>query len=417
MKDFTKTLGILFLTFNFIILSDISNAQWTVSSNGITGGVNITSLAVSGTNIFAGSSGEGIYLSTNSGSSWTAVNNGLTQLSVYALAVSGTTIFAGTLNGVFISTNNGLNWSPSTSGIEGIIRTFAVAGTSIYAGGNTGVFLSGNNGGSWTELVNGLPNLFAATALAASASGVFAGEDNTGSGVPGGIYKSTNGGSNWSLAVNGLINGNVRCLAISGSNVFAGTSAGIYVSTNEGNNWTPANGNLAGLYYINTLFISGPYVFTGTNPLGGLFMTTNNGTNWLDKNSGFSGAQYVYSINTANNYIFAAKYHSVWRRQYSEIIGIQNISSEIPEDYSLSQNYPNPFNPETSIEFSISKAGKVSLKVFDAGGKEVQKYVDTYLQSGTYKVEIDGTELPSGTYFYELTAGKFRKAKMMILIK
>ena len=417
MKNLIKTLGIMIIISFITFLSNKSHGQWITSSNGITGNRNITSLAASGANIFAGSSGEGVYLSSNNGSSWINVNNGLTQLAVSVLEFSGSTLFAGTLDGVFISQNNGSNWFLSNTGIVGNIVSFAVSGTNIYAGGSGGVFLSVNNGASWTELVNDLPANFAATALAVSSAGVFAGENNTGSGNPGGIYKSTNGGSNWALAVNGLINGNVRCMAVSGTTLFAGTAAGVYVSTNGGNNWSQANEGLPGLLYVNTLYASGSNVFVGTNPPGQLYMTTNNGANWIDKSLGFTGPQYVYSILVSNGYIFAGKYHSVWKRQYSEIIGIQNISTEIPERYSLNQNYPNPFNPSTEVKFTIPHAGNVSFKVYDARGYEVKSYAETNLQEGTYSVKIDGADLSSGTYFYELIAGNFRDAKRMVLIK
>ncbi|MBS1516581.1 MAG: T9SS type A sorting domain-containing protein [Bacteroidetes bacterium] len=417
MKNLIKTLGIL-ITISFItFLSNNSDAQWLTSSNGITGSVNITSLTGLGANIFAGSSGEGVYLSSNNGTSWAAVNNGLTQLAVSALAFSGSTLFAGTQDGVFASQNNGSNWFLSNTGIVGRIVSFAVSGTNIYAGGTGGIFLSVNNGASWTELVNDLPANFSATALAVSGAGIFAGENNTGSGIPGGIYKSTNGGNNWILAVNGLINGNVRCLAVSGTTLFAGTAAGVYVSANDGNNWSQANGGLPGLLYVNTLYASGSNVFAGTNPPGQLYMTTDNGANWIDKSQGFTGPQYVYSINVFNGNIFAAKYHSVWKRQYSEIIGIRNISTEIPERYSLDQNYPNPFNPSTEIKFTIPLVCNVSLRVYDARGIEVKSYVQTNLQRGTYLVNIDGADLSGGIYFYELISGNFRDAKKMVLIK
>ena len=417
MKNFKIFFGILILSIQLTLLNNFSNAQWVLSSNGITGGASISSLAASGTNIFAGTLGEGIYISTNGGASWASVNNGLTQLNVYSFAVSGSSIFAGTFNGVFKSINNGVNWTSASNGIGGTIRSFAVTGTNIYAAGDNGVFLSVNDGASWTELVNGLPDLFSPTCLAVTSAGVFAGHDNTGSGVPGGIYKSTNGGTNWSLAVNGLINGNVRCLTASGTTLFAGTSAGVYVSTNDGNNWSQANGGLPGLLYINTLYASGSNVFVGTNPPGQLYMTTNNGTNWLDKNTGFTGPQYVYSILVANNYILAGKYHSVWRRQYAEIIGIQNISTEIPIAYSLGQNYPNPFNPITKIEFEIPVVSSVRLIIFDEKGSEIKVLSYKVSQAGKYRIEFDAGSLPSGVYFYKLEAGDFSAVRKMLLIK
>jgi photosystem II stability/assembly factor-like uncharacterized protein len=415
MKNLFISLKILVIALSLTLTTKNLFAQWVLSSSGITGGVSISSLAASGTNIYAGTLGEGIYLSTNNGLNWTSVNNGLTGLSVYSLAVSGSNIFAGTNNsGVFRSTNNGLNWTSANTGIIGNIYTFAVSGSDIYAGGNGGVYLSVNNGGSWTQLPNGLPLNFSATALAISGSNIFAGENTTGFG---GIYRSTNGGTNWTVANSGLGTGSVHCLGATGINIFAGTSSGVYVSSNSGNNWSAANNGLPGLLYINTFGVSGTNVFTGTNPLGGLYATTNGGANWLDKNQGFSGPQYVYSILIANGYIFAAKYHSVWRRSYSEVIGIKNINTEIPASYSLCQNFPNPFNPETKINYQIIKNSFVSLKVFDNTGKEIETLVNESQNPGTYEVTFSGENYSSGIYFYRLTSEDFRGVRKMILKK
>ena len=68
------------------LAASVSNAQW-IQTNGPYGGT-IHCFAVSGTNLFAGTDGGGVFLSTNNGTSWTAVNTGLTNTYVYALAVS-----------------------------------------------------------------------------------------------------------------------------------------------------------------------------------------------------------------------------------------------------------------------------------------------------------------------------------------
>lgn len=85
--------------------------------------------------------------------------------------------------------------------------------------------------------------------------------------------------------------------------------------------------------------------------------------------------------------------------------------------YSLQQNYPNPFNPVTNIEYSIPKAGHVSILIYDALGQKIGVLVDEYRPAGSYKVNYDAGRLPSGIYFYSLTAGSYRETKKMVLIK
>ncbi len=84
--------------------------------------------------------------------------------------------------------------------------------------------------------------------------------------------------------------------------------------------------------------------------------------------------------------------------------GIQIISNEVPEKFSLEQNYPNPFNPSTKIKFSIAEQTHVELKIFDVTGREITNLINRRLMAGTYEYEWNASNLPSGVYFYNLTA-------------
>ena len=103
--------------------------------------------------------------------------------------------------------------------------------------------------------------------------------------------------------------------------------------------------------------------------------------------------------------------------KYSQTVGVTQVSSHIPEAFSLSQNYPNPFNPVTNIEFGIAESGFVSLKIFDLLGKEAATLVSSILTTGFYKYDFDASGLPSGVYFYQLSAGDFTETKKMNVIK
>ncbi len=75
----------------------------------------------------------------------------------------------------------------------------------------------------------------------------------------------------------------------------------------------------------------------------------------------------------------------------------------LPEHYLLSQNYPNPFNPTTTIKYELPKAAYVRLVVYDILGREVKVLVDEQKEAGNYTVKFDGSDLPSGVYFYRIT--------------
>lgn len=95
----------------------------------------------------------------------------------------------------------------------------------------------------------------------------------------------------------------------------------------------------------------------------------------------------------------------------------QEVRIGIPEKFELSQNYPNPFNPTSNLEFGISEMGFVSLKVYDASGKEVVSLINEVKTAGYYSVNFNGAGLSSGIYFYTLSSGNFISTKRMTLLK
>jgi subtilisin-like proprotein convertase family protein len=129
-------------------------------------------------------------------------------------------------------------------------------------------------------------------------------------------------------------------------------------------------------------------------------------------NSAFSGNSsagvWKLRINDASG--LQIGYLTAWGIQVnnSPVIGIQNISGEVPESFSLGQNYPNPFNPKTNVRIQLPKGGFVKLTVFDITGKEVKVLVNEELNAGTYNVDFDGSNFASGTYFYKMVVGELR---------
>jgi hypothetical protein len=88
-----------------------------------------------------------------------------------------------------------------------------------------------------------------------------------------------------------------------------------------------------------------------------------------------------------------------------------------PKMFYLSQNYPNPFNPSTTISFSIPSESYVTLRIFDALGKEVCLLVSEELAVGSYSRNWYGENTTSGVYFYQLQAGSFTETKKLILLR
>jgi hypothetical protein len=124
----------------------------------------------------------------------------------------------------------------------------------------------------------------------------------------------------------------------------------------------------------------------------------------------------VYSLAVSGANLFAGTSGGVWRRPLQEM-SVQTLSNEVPEQFSLEQNYPNPFNPVTKINYHLQAAGYTKLVVYDVLGHEVTKLVNEKQSAGTYQVEFDAKELPSGVYFYKLETDDFADVKRMMLVK
>ena len=87
------------------------------------------------------------------------------------------------------------------------------------------------------------------------------------------------------------------------------------------------------------------------------------------------------------------------------------------QEFQLKQNYPNPFNPTTNIEFSVPQSSDVKLVVYNQLGETVATLVNEHLSAGSYKADWNAEDLPSGIYFYRITAGDFSKTMKLMLIK
>ena len=97
------------------------------------------------------------------------------------------------------------------------------------------------------------------------------------------------------------------------------------------------------------------------------------------------------------------------------------VEVNAPEEYTLAQNFPNPFNPSTNIEFSIPQTSNVTIEIYNIVGERVASLVNKTLDAGYHKINFNASNLPSGTYVYQLKAsgenGTFVETKKMLLMK
>ena len=145
------------------------------------------------------------------------------------------------------------------------------------------------------------------------------------------------------------------------------------------------------------------------------------GSTWKtynDSNSGLYNNQDIFCI-------AIDKEMNKWFGLYGDLVMYSNYektttpinSNKINNDYFLSQNYPNPFNPNTTIIYSVPKNSFITIKIFDALGREIKTLVSEEKIKGIYSIKFEGSNLSSGIYFYQLKAEDYKQTKKMILIR
>ena len=386
-----------FATTIFLILFAVAgNAQW-VPVPAFPSGRYSKLLNFNGA-VLAG--GHDVYKSTDEGLTWTVYYQQPFPNDISALSnVNGNVWLSSAYTNAY-TTNNGLNWI--TVNLNKYVYDFALYSERVFAGTESyRCFYTTNMGLNWTvcdDISEDVKCFYNAGA-------------NFLAGTSQSLYYSTNSGTNWNLVQPYYLATDAFCG--NPSKIFAGTIFGVWYSTNYGVNWTQTALNSGSVEALQTY---GNYIIAGTWS-NGVYVSSDEGATWIQKNEGLSG-QNIISLAISGNTIFAGtESNGIIKRPLSEIVKIQNISTEIPSSFSLKQNYPNPFNPSTVISFQLPVAGNVSLKVYDVIGREVQTLVNETLNPGTYETTFDASVLNSGIYFCKLITNGFTDSKRMILLK
>lgn len=131
---------------------------------------------------------------------------------------------------------------------------------------------------------------------------------------------------------------------------------------------------------------------------------------------------YSFNDNKLNTAVYKYRLKQIDYNGSFEYFNLQNeVTVGKPGEFKVSQNYPNPSNPKSKIDYEIPFTAKVSIKVYDILGKEVQTVVNELKDAGYYSADFDGTNLASGIYFYRIIAEgegqSFTKTMKMILVK
>jgi photosystem II stability/assembly factor-like uncharacterized protein len=437
-----KKIIITILILTFIQFSGFSQ-YWSEQVSGVT--VQLTSVSpISNQNVWVcGYSGTVLH-TTNGGSNWLNVSGGTIPNTVSLVNIWGidasTALVAGYLGSdtwVWRTSNSGANWvqvfSQPGGFINGIVMRNSLPLHGLMqgdpVGGRWSLWKTTNGGVNWDSSGMYLPqngaeagwnnSIYISSQAQTSFqdSLVWFGTNNSR------VYHSSNFGMTWiaqstaselnSYALGFLQWGDIDGLA-GGTNLMR--------TSNSGMNWTPQAS-------VGTGNFSGFVLFPGSLIYGNCWYTRNTtsiykgnyGSNWGIEYTAPAG-NYRHFANVRNGtYCWGVRSNGGITKCTYFILGVNQIGNEIPGNFNLSQNYPNPFNPVTKIKFSIPSVGngrdRSVIKIYNSLGREIQVLVNQSLQPGTYEVDWDASNFPSGVYFYELNSGEFVETKKMMLIK
>ena len=290
----TQFLRILLL-FGIASLSTTAEAvpDWVRTAGPGPAGVNV--LFQKGSEVFAGMISEGIYHSTDGGTTWFSSTVGLEGASVTAFTANASSWYAGVQadefghGGVYRSTNGGASWSPANAGIENTyILCLLAAGSALYAGdvGN-GIHKSTDGGNSWFSASSGIGN-DSVYGLAQNGGNLFAIASQ-------GVFRSMNDGASW-FVVPGTEFQFSFCLVSSGTNLYTGGFQRVGRSTNGGATWSYFDIDLPQLNYLASIAVNGTTLYAATTGGhgAGVIKSTDNGANWQPANGGIE----IVSVNS-----------------------------------------------------------------------------------------------------------------------
>lgn len=399
---------------------------------------------------------------TNGGTNFLSVRINTDTLSSIHFISSTLGFAAGDAGKIFRSVNGGANWTQLTTSTTAKLKCIHCVNTNlIYATGNNGTILYTTNGGTnWLSQSKTTNNLNAVKFINNS-EGIIAGDNGTLLGrqpAPGNIsigYDTLNAGwpfytfymdsrtqmlylANELIAGGGSSNGAI-IQSISfyvksfSSQIMNGFEIKLQNYTNNvlsgfvTDNWTTVYqvGEAVSQTGWKTFYLTYPYLWDGSSNLL-IDICFNNST--------YTSNSIVAASNSPNKVFH--QHQDLTTGNGCEIItgSIQNYRPNIsfganvvtsgkneltvtPTEYRLYQNYPNPFNPVTKIKFDIPKTAYTTLLVYNMLGQEVMSLVNGTKSAGTYIVDFNAGNLPSGTYFYKLISGNFSEIRKMVVIK
>lgn len=449
--------GIMYIgAYNGVYRSTDTGKHWGLFMNGITSNYGVTQVysfkEIEG-NFYLCCS-DGVYRLSHDQAKWEVFCNLPSALSI--IKMENEFIIGTWGNSIYRSSDNGGSWTSEWENNQEIYIFFSLIEWKnyLYAGTSRGIFKSSDKGRSWVR----------SDSLYVSELKII--DDQLYAATINGVLKRNENNLGWNNL--GLEYYNPQNINIYNDKVFSTTNLGLYVKTNKSNRWLPAQRGAEGIgeqQTIQTIIVGNNiYLLTAISlwvrELSGYDLPLLSVTDVLFENDEFRvGEEFYFHAGYSNNGFDTLYVNDLlWDNPEFEIIPRKFIlepdaglglsvkvkgknpgrvqanctiicndtvsknnftigTTILPIEYELYQNYPNPFNPITKIEFSIEKEEFVILKIYNILGIELKTVINKVIPGGTHSVQIDGNDLSSGVYFYQLNAGKYTSIKKMILLR
>ncbi len=405
--------GILFV---LLCISSAQYSQWYSHASG----TNYTLKAVVFTDENTGYiCGYGTILKTT--------NGGINWLSSSLPGSHNSMVFVNSLTGfvcsdsgkIYKTTNASANWSLQISNTTNPLASISFINptTGIAAGVMKTLLKTTDGGNNWFSISNTAPQVDFLSSTMNDAMNYFV------TGTDSYIIRTTDGGANWVTFTAGEPNPFVAVEFVNENTGYVTGCCGMFMSTtNKGVDWFDNYFLSLGFTFRDLEFINSNTGYAiGDN--GMVYRTINGGLWWDSTATGTNQILYsIYMVNNNTGWV-VGNYGTLLKTTNGGgegfTIGIHDLSTGAPRNFSLQQNYPNPFNPETKLSFTIEAGSKIrtTLNIYDAAGRFVDMLIDKQLGPGKYEVRWNAVKYPSGVYFYTLKRGYELDSKKMILIK
>jgi hypothetical protein len=258
------------------------------------------------------------------------------------------------------------------------------------------VFLSTNHGANWTKADSGLTNQHV-RALAVSGGMLFAG-------TAGGVFRSLDTAAGWTAVNTGLNDTGVQALAVVRGTLFAGTGTGIYLSTDSGSHWILRDSLLTDLDVRAFAAVGDSTIFAGTFG-GGVFVSRDTFPSWTAVNPGLKNLN-VQSLSATGTMLFAGTRNgAVWARPLSEMARPNRV---IRNPFMASSRYEVAIRNNRVLIYTLPKATRLSIRIFDIRGRLVDMIAQTWQSAGTYNAPLPVGNFSSGNYIVDFNAGGYR---------